>query len=134
MTRRSWIIFLQTAVVGVLLVVVYLTILQPDNDSSVSGVTAPGAQGPVATKPPGRGHHLRPERHRRPSQPRRQRPTQSLAAPATLGAGPTALAPVAAATPTSAPVGPTPSVGGPGESPSDDQYSGTLARLNSALR
>ena len=133
MTRRSWIIFLQAGVVGVLLVVVYLTILQPDNDSSVSGVTAPGAQGPVATKPPDRAQHQHRER-RRANQPRQRGPARVVTVPGAPGAGPTVPAPVAAATPTSVPVGPTPSVGGPGESPSDDQYSGTLARLNSALR
>jgi hypothetical protein len=127
MTRRTGIITLQAAVVGVLVVVVYLTILRPNDDGTVSSVNAPGAPSGVASQPP-----RHPEHRVRPRQPRRQiaqRPTrQSTVAGAPA---PTGLAPPPPVTPTSTPVG----VGPPGgESPSDDQYDDTLARLSAALR
>jgi hypothetical protein len=127
---RSRIIALQGAVVGVLLVVVYFTILRPSDDGSVSGVKVPAAPPTeVATKPP----HHQPHEARPPRQNRTQarRAGVSAAAPTGVAGGaPTGLVPSTASTPTSTPVG-----GGPGgESPSDDQYDDMLAKLNAALR
>jgi hypothetical protein len=138
MTRRSQIIALQAAVVGVLLVVVYFTILRPNDDGSVSGVSGPG--GPpteVVTKPP---HHAR--HHVKPRQPGNRPPQRSAlrvsAAPGgvpSAGGAPTGLAPATPGTPASTPTGGNSPGGGPGGgSPTDDQYNGTLARLSAALR
>jgi len=138
-TRRSQIIALQGAVVGVLLVVVYFTILRPNDDGSVSGVNGPGVPPTeVATKP---AHHPQHRVKPRIPQNRGQVRQTGASAPAPAGvsgpAGPppaVAQAPVPA--PTSTPVGGnSPGGGGPGgESPTDDQYNDTLARLNAALR
>ena len=58
MTSRPRIIALQAAVVGVLLVVVYFTILRPNDNGDVSGVNAPGAPPTeVATQPTQPTHH-----------------------------------------------------------------------------
>ena len=131
-TRRSQIIALQAAVVGVLLVVIYATILRPNDDSAVSGVNAPGkTPSPVVTKP---SHP--PRHHVNPRQPRnrvaQRRAVRVSAAAPSAGGAPTDLAPAA---PGSTPVGGNSPGGGPGgESPTDDQYDDMLARLNAALR
>ena len=133
MTSRPRIIALQAAVVGVLLVVVYFTILRPNDNGDVSGVNAPGAPPTeVATQPTKPTHHRnkprQPQnrhRHAGPSRPVR------VAAPA----GPAAPAPSLAPAPGPAPVGgPTPNGGSGDESPTGDQYGDTLARLRAALR
>ena len=149
MTRRSRIVSLQAGVVGVLLVVVYLTILRPDDDQPVSGVTAPGAPGAVVNRPADkpRSHHKPP---RRPQHPSGQRGPQGSGSGVTGtnagGAGTPGLAAPGAVpgTPTSAPGGDSPGGGGggppagqpppPGDDPSDDQYGDTLSRLTAALR
>jgi hypothetical protein len=133
---RPRLIALQTAVVGVLLVVVYLTILRPSGHGDVSGVQAPGAgQRTSGSPPPGaqRGH-------RRPG---RDRSRHRRTAISRAGAPPTVAIPVRASAPAAVPAGhlapseeqahgsSPPSVGG---SPSDDQYGGTLERLHAALR
>jgi len=130
MTRRTGIIALQAAVVGVLVVVVYLTILRPNDDGSVSAVNAPaGPPGEVASQPP-----RHPEHRVKPRQPQRRigrRPTRQAPGTVAGAPAPTGIAPPPPITPTSTPVG----VGPPsGESPSDDQYDDTLARLSAALR
>lgn len=133
---RSRIIALQGAVVGVLLVVVYLTILRPNDDGSVSGVNAPGTPpGEIATKPSDRQtHRVRPRHPQNRPRPRRAG-SSAAATTGVAGGGPTGLVPSAPSTPTLTPAGVSPPGGGPGgESPTDDQYNDTLARLNAALR
>jgi hypothetical protein len=147
-TRRSRIIALQAALVGVLLVVVYATILRPNDDSSVSGVSAPGPPpGQVATGPGHDRHHQtkpRPPRHpgtlrQAGQQPRGLARGGGVAGAGAAGGAPAGLAPAAGGTPVSGPTGGSPGGsppdgGGAGdESPTDDQYNDTLARLNAAL-
>ena len=144
MTRRSRIIALQGAVVGVLLVVVYLTILRPNDDNSVSGVNVPGPTPQIAASPPHPRHHDKPPHghgnrpHHKPPQRRGSAPAGGGVASANgAGAAPGAIAsaPGGGSVPTSSPGGQittSPSPGG--NSPTDDQYNDTLARLNAALR
>lgn len=143
-TRRSRIIALQGAVVGVLLIVVYLTILRPTDDNSVSGVNAPGPTPQIAATPPHARHHQKPPRehgnrpHHKPPQRHGSAPAGGRVASATGAAaapGATPSAPGGGSAPTSPPGGQnttSPSPGG--NSPTDDQYNDTLARLNAALR
>ena len=113
---------------GVLLVVVYLTILRPNDDNSVSGVNVPGGVPSIATNAPQRPHHHRPASHHRAHH---QPPRRHASAPAAGGAPPAAVAPVPAPVGGSVPTSsPSPA---PGQSPTDDQYDSTLARLKAAL-
>jgi hypothetical protein len=134
---RAVIVTLQGAVVGVLLVVIYLTILRPTDDNSVSGVNGPGGVPPIATTAPQRPHHPKPAHHRRAHhQPQRHHAAAATgissagggAPPAAVAAAPPA--PAGGSVPTSSPS----TSPGPGHSPTDDQYNSTLARLRAALR
>ncbi len=113
---------------GVLLVVIYLTILRPNDDNSVSGVNAPAGVPPIATTAPQRPHHHEhqpPRRHA--SAPTGNPGAGSGAPPAAVVPAPPA--PVGGSAPTSSPS----TSPGPGHSPTNDQYDSMLARLSAAL-
>ena len=120
---------------GVLLVVIYLTILRPNDDNSVSGVNAPGGVPPIATTAPQRPHH--PSRRitialaisPHGATPRRRRAIRPRAAALPRPRSQPRRAPVGGSVPTSSPS----TSPGPGHSPTDDQYDSTLARLRAAL-
>ena len=124
---RARIIAAQAVVVSVLLVIVYLTILRPDDDNMLSGVDAPPGVGPSVGGGDGNGGNgspggngpgtngggggARPGRGRRGWRGRRPRDAQG---PGSAGVGPPSVIP-----------GPPPDVepDDDGDSPSDDQYS-----------
>ena len=78
-SHRARIVALQGAVVGVLLVVIYLTILRPNDDNSVSGVNTPGGAPSIAATAPQRPHHHKPAHHHHA---RHQPPRRHASAPA----------------------------------------------------
>ncbi len=119
---RPKVVAAQVIVVGVLLVVVYMTLLRPEGETTLTSVDAPAA---------GSGAHAQVgERARRPAgrAERRQAPRGTAAAPfapTTETAGVTVAAP--------APIPDDEASGGdPGSSdysPAEDQYTDTLAQI-----
>ena len=99
MTGRRWaIIAAEAAVVGLVILVVYLTLLRPDGDSPLFDVDVPGDGQRIAQGPNGDDRDRTPDgRDRPPFAPPQARPP------------------------------------GGGDSPTDDQYLDTLARLNAEL-
>ncbi len=117
----------QALIVGALLAVIYFTLLKPDDDGTLFGVDAPQDRPRVVQKPPQDGERDRGDR-------RAERVREPGAAPGPrgrlVGFGP---APGVAPGPGQGPPG---GDGGPpeeGDSPTDDQYQGTLARLEAML-
>jgi hypothetical protein len=106
----------QVAVVGALLAVVYFTLLKPDDDSALFGVDAPSERPRVAQQQP---------TDREPGERGRERPPAERVTAAGPSGGPSGalIQPAGAPTPipSSEPIG--------DESPGDDQYQSTLARL-----
>jgi len=123
MTRRSAVILaLQAAVVGVLVAVVYLTLLAPEDNQPLFDVSVPPGPGQLAPQGP-RGDERRrgdegrrEERRRAPDRPRRSR--RLAAPPAPEGTGPDATEPPVPATPAPPP-----------ETPTGDQYADAVARI-----
>lgn len=121
----------QAVVVGVLMVVVFLTLLRPEGNGPLFGVGVPREPDHAALPSPGSYHAARDHRHggRPGSGPR----------PGTVDTG---AAPVAGETTTAGPAtvggaAPAPSAnggdGGGQGSPTDDQYTDTLTRLAALL-
>ena len=122
MTRRSIrIVSLQAAVVGVLLVVVYLTLLAPEKNEPLFDVSVPPEPSQLAPqKPNGHREHRqehRGEPHPKPNRPPRVPQPAAPLAPAAIGLG-------AAETPTA--VVPPPEGT---ETPTGDQYDDAVARV-----
>jgi hypothetical protein len=123
MTRRALgIVALQVAVVGVLVAVVYLTLLAPEDNEPLFDVSVP--PGPTRLAPQGpRGDDRQrgdEERHEgRPRKPDRPRPSrQPPPPPAPASTGPDATEPAI-------PAAPPPPV----ETPTGDQYADAVARI-----
>ena len=103
---RSWIVAVQALVVGVLVVVVAVTLLKPEDSEDLAGVEAPGASSAPELPGPG-GYANRSNDGRR--------------------SGGTTAAPSTGIVPGGTP-------GTDDGSPSDDQYSDTLSDLDARLR
>jgi hypothetical protein len=127
----SRLIAVQTAVVGVLLVVVFATLLQPESETPISGVEAPSE--PSRPQPPGPDIYTGPNEE--PSEPREPNPPSTPSTPSTPQIPPAPQNPAPEPAP-EAPAEPAPVPDGDGGerpggqgSPSDDQYADALTRL-----
>jgi hypothetical protein len=133
--RRSRIVAAQAVLVGVLLVVVYLTLLRPEDGPPLFGVDAPGRELEVTdaneVEPASQGGHASGGREGKPDGGRPDaRPAEF--APGGAGAAPeTAVGPTDAARPS---LGAAPSEGEGGDSPTDDQYVDAVTRLTDRLQ
>ena len=142
MITRSWIVAVQALVVGVLVVVVAVTLLKPEDSEDLAGVEAPGASSAPELPGPG-GYQNRSNDGRRSGGGGQQQASGgagggSFGAPGTPPVSAAVVPPAAPSTGT-VPGGTTGTVPGgtPGTddgSPSDDQYSDTLSDLDARLR
>ena len=134
MITRSWIVAVQALVVGVLVVVVAVTVLKPEDSEDLAGVEVPGASS--APELPGPGGSENRSNDGRRSGGGGQQQASGGAGGGSFGAPGTP--PVSAAVvPPAAPSTGTVPGGTPGTddgSPSDDQYSDTLSELDALLR
>lgn len=121
----------QAIVVGVLVVVVYLTLLQPEQKGTLSAVEAP-AGAPVSQGPAGGGDHGGRRDGERRERHRGHGGAGGGAAPTFVAAGAPAPAPVGAVPLASvAPVG---APDGDSQSPISDQYQNAVSRIDGRLR
>ena len=122
-TRRpSLIVIAQAVVVVMLAVVVFATLLQPEGNSPLSGVQAPGS--PTQTAVPQPGGYAGGDEHNGGGGRETQPATVDSGGGGVVGPA-TAPAPAPAAAPSAA--------GGSEPTPADDQYADTLSRLNARL-
>jgi hypothetical protein len=106
----------QVAIVGALVAVVYFTLLKPDDDSGLFGVEAPSERPRITqTQPRDRGSDDRERRRQSGDRLGQGAPSGVPSGVVAQPAGPQAIVP------SSEPVS--------DESPADDQYQDTLARL-----
>jgi len=132
--RRPPIVAIQAIIVGVLAVVVYATLLKPDDSGQLSGITTPAGQAPAAQ--PGPGAYI-PRTGPRRKPPRGPGPGNGRA-PA-VGAGLSIPAPSAVgAEPSPAGIEMNGDEGDHGSgsdegSPTDEQYADTLTRITAPL-
>ena len=137
MGGRPRIVAAQALIVGALLMVVYLTLLRPDDESALTAVQAPGADPQIAQRTgqaPARGAG---RRDGAAARRRAARPGSGAAAAARRGE-PAGGAPLAGLPGTVPGVPAVPGVpgtvpGSDGDSPADDQYGDALAQLEARL-
>ena len=131
MSTRSRIVAAQSVLVGVLLVVVFVTLLKPEGQTSLVGVQGP-AMPTTEGAPPTPGSDRDPGDDRRGGRGEPGGGEPPGAGRGVIAAGSTgAAAPPGAITPS---VGESPTAPEATEgSPADQQYADTLARLNAAL-
>jgi hypothetical protein len=127
--RRSRLIAIQALLVGALALIVVLTLLQPDDEEPLFGVSTPveNSDRPV--------EYDRADRGKARSQGKPRQRALALTGP-TAGPG-SAFAGATASGATAGDPAPSPGVAGDGgddESPTDDQYHDALARLDAKLQ
>lgn len=125
-TRRARLIAVQTLITAILMGVIVVTLLSPDNNSELFGVDVPGinapiVQGPPSYEPAGGGH----------AGDNRQHGGALSGSAAEAGSG-TVAPPVGGEEPPSSLGGPPDEAGEP-TGPTGDQYTDTLARLSESL-
>jgi hypothetical protein len=126
---RSRIVAAQAVVVGVLMVVVFLTLLRPDSSGPLIGVSSPGEPEHVVQHPADHRDGANRDHGEGGAGGRAVEPGQIQG-----GAPGTVLVPVPGAAEGSVPGAEAAPDGAPdGQSPTDDQYSDTLTRLTARL-